>query len=169
MKTNQFRISIAIEDKKTGEMVLLVVNDAQTSNGIALEDDDSVTQVSADDPDDLPRGLEGSLTCSKAEWLTIKNEAARQGVVWSQGLTKTKTPNTFWSAKPKVVVIHVDHQGILDDSDPLLTLKERNGVQRLWGTVEGRISRVVVRDPRTSQMTVSPELQALLDDDQNNT
>lgn len=164
MKTNQFRISIAIEDKKTGEIVLLVVNDMPTSNGIALEDEDTGLPADADETDSLPRGLEGSLICSKAEWLSIKNEATRQGVEWTQGLTNTKTPNTFWSAKPKVVVISIDHEGILDGSDPLLSVREKNGVQRLWGNIDGRVSRVVVRDRRTAHVVVSDELQALLDE-----
>lgn len=165
MKTNQFRISIAIEDKKTGEIVLLVVNDMPTSNGIALEDEDTGPPADADETDNLARGLEGSLTCSKTEWLSIKNEATRQGVEWAQGLTKTKTPNTFWSAKPKVVVISIDHDGILDGSDPLLSVREKNGVQRLWGSIDGRVSRVVVRDRRTAHVIVSDELQTLLDED----
>ncbi len=171
MKTNEFRISIAIEDKKSGEMVLLVVNDLLVENSIKLEDDDESAPPDNASAEVLPRGLEGTLTCSKAQWLQIKAQAVQQGVVWSQGMTKTKTPNTYWSAKPKVVVIHVNHDGIFDGIDKQLTIKVRDGVQRLWGSIDNRIARVVVRDPR-QRVTVSDELQAMLDaadeDDANN-
>lgn len=145
-KTNEFRISIAIEDKKTGGMVLLVTNDHLFKNRVVLDENEATEE----DPntDVLPMGMEGSLTCSKATWLRIKSEAAKQGVSWSQGTTKTKTPNTYWSSKPRVTVIHVDHDGLLDGSDKKLSIVNTPKGNQVRGSIDDRVSRVVVRDRR---------------------
>ena len=132
-KINEFRISIAIEDPKAGGMTLLV----------AVE-----TPPNAIFRDLLPAKLEGSLSCSMMTWARIKNEAMKQGAQWSQGITKTKTPNTFWSSKPKVTVLHIRHDGLLGGTDPAFQIIDGPDSSRLVGTIDDRVDRVVVRDRR---------------------
>ena len=132
-KVNEFRISIAIEDPKAGGMTLLVAVETP-SNAIFR--------------DLLPAKLEGSLSCSMMTWARIKNEAMKQGAQWSQGVTKTKTPNTFWSSKPKVTVLHIRHDGLLGGTDPAFQIIDGPDSSRLVGTIDDRVDRVVVRDRR---------------------
>jgi hypothetical protein len=80
--------------------------------------------------------------------MRIKGEAMKQGAQWSQGVTKTKTPNTFWSSKPKITVIHVRHNGLMNGEDPSFRLEEGPNGQRLMGNIDERIDRVVVRERR---------------------
>ena len=134
-KVNEFRISIAIEDPKAGGMTLLV----------AVE-----TPPNAIFRDLLPAKLEGSLSCSMMTWARIKNEAMKQGAQWSQGITKTKTPNTFWSSKPKVTVLHIRHDGLLDGTDPAFQIIDGPDSLRLVGKIDDRVDRVVVRDRRSN-------------------
>jgi hypothetical protein len=142
---NEFRVSIAIEDPQSGGMTLLVAVEVPP-NSINLdraEDDEREPTREL-----LPTKLEGSLSCSMATWLRIKNEAMKQGAQWSQGITKTKTPNKFWSSKPKVTVIHVRHSGLLDAGDSAFQLVEGPNGQRLQGDIDDRVERVLVRDRR---------------------
>lgn len=145
-KINEFRISIAIEDAKTGGITLLVSVETPT-NSLALNDEssgsDSLCEL-------LPTKFEGSLSCSVVTWTRIKKEAMKQGAQWSQGVTKTKIPNTFWSSKPKVTVIHVRHDGLLDGSDAAFQIVDGPEGSRLLGNIDGRIDRVVVRDRRVN-------------------
>jgi hypothetical protein len=134
-KVNEFRISIAIEDPKAGGMTLLV----------AVE-----TPPSAIFRDLLPAKLEGSLSCSMMTWARIKNEAMKQGAQWSQGVTKTKTPKTFWSSKPKVTVLHIRHDGLLGGTDPAFQIIDGPDSLRLVGKIDDRVDRVVVRDRRSN-------------------
>jgi hypothetical protein len=141
---NEFRISIAIEDPQSGGMTLLVAVEAQ-ENSIALDREGEDQGLSREF---LPL-LEGSLSCSMVTWMRIKGEAMKQGARWSQGITKTKTPNSFWSSKPKVTVIHVRHSGLLDGSDASFQLVEGPNGQRLQGNIDDRVERVLVRERRT--------------------
>ena len=143
-KVNEFRISIAIEDPKAVGMTLLVALETPP-NAIVLDDNESESDSGRDL---LPAKLEGSLSCSMMTWSRIKNEAMKQGAQWSQGITKTKTPNTFWSSKPKVTVLHIRHAGLLDGADPAFRIVDGPDGSRLVGTIDDRVDRVVVRDRR---------------------
>jgi len=143
-KVNEFRISIAIEDPKAGGMTLLVALETPL-NAIVLDDKESESDSGRDL---LPSKLEGSLSCSMMTWARIKNEAMKQGAQWSQGITKTKTPNTFWSSKPKVTVLHIRHEGLLDGTDLAFRIVDGPDGSRLVGTIDDRVDRVVVRDRR---------------------
>jgi hypothetical protein len=143
-KVNEFRISIAIEDPKAGGMTLLVALETPP-NAIVLDDNESESDSGRDL---LPAKLEGSLSCSMMTWARIKNEAMKQGAQWSQGITKTKTPNTFWSSKPKVTVLHIRHGGLLGGTDPAFQIIDGPDSSRLVGTIDDRVDRVVVRDRR---------------------
>jgi hypothetical protein len=143
-KVNEFRISIAIEDPKSGGMLLLVgVEVSPNSIDLGRMNDDQATGR-----DLLPAQLEGSFSCSMKTWMRIKGEAVKQGVQWTQGLTKTKAPNTYWSSKPKVTVIHVRHGGLLDGADAVFSVEPTPTGDRLMGNIDDRVERVVVRDRR---------------------
>jgi hypothetical protein len=144
-KVNEFRISIAIEDPKAGGMTLLVSVEVPP-NSIRLEDDGNEQKDS--DFDLLPSKLEGRLSCSMMTWARIKNEAMKQGAQWSQGVTKTKVPNTFWSSKPKVTVLHIRHSGLVDGVDKTFQIIDGPDGSRLIGNIDDRVDRVVVRDRR---------------------
>ena len=141
---NEFRISIAIEDPKSDGMTLLVAVEV-SPNSINLDDELKERMARRDL---LPHTLEGSFSCSRTTWMRIKGEAMKQGAQWSQGVTKTKTPNTFWSSKPKITVIHVRHNGLMNGEDPSFRLEEGPNGQRLMGNIDERIDRVVVRERR---------------------
>jgi hypothetical protein len=72
----------------------------------------------------------------------------KQGAQWSQGVTKTKTPNNYWSSKPKITVIHIRHDGLLDGADSAFRISDGADDPRLIGSIDDRIDRVVVRDRR---------------------
>lgn len=141
---NEFRISIAIEDPKCDGMTLLVAVEVPPNSLNLGNDNDAPRTVR----DLLPHTLEGSFSCSRTTWMRIKGEAVKQGAQWSQGVTKTKTPNTFWSSKPKVTVIHVRHSGLLDGEDSSFRFEQGPNGQRLMGNIDDRIDRVVVRERR---------------------
>ena len=138
-KSNEFRIAIAIEDEKSGKITLLVANEVP-ENRIALDDEGDPTR------DLLPRNLEGTFTCSVSTWLRIKAESTQQGAQWTKGVTKKGSP--YWSSKPKVTVIHVDHGGLIDGLDPAFTLGSDWKGPRLEGDIDGRVSRIVIRGRR---------------------
>lgn len=145
-KINEFRISIAIEDPQSGGMTLLVgVEVPPNSIDLNRTNDDQTP-----DRDVLPTQLEGSFSCSTKTWMRIKGEAGKQGAQWTQGLTRTKKPNTYWSSKPKVTVIHVRHDGLLNGEDAVFSLVQTPSGQRLVGNIDDRVERVVVRDKRVT-------------------
>lgn len=94
----------------------------------------------------VPRGTEATFLCTQAEWTKIKMAATQLGASWSQGVSRIG--QTYWSSKPKITVLEMVNNGIVEGEDPALRMVG----SKVEGTIDGRVVGVKVRDPRTQNM-----------------
>jgi hypothetical protein len=145
MNSHPFRISIALEGPKAGEMKLLVIHDSPGSLKISKELLDMMGE-DGDTSDVMPDRIEGTFFCSTAEWLRIKRVSEQQGAEWVQAVSRIG--QTFWSCKPKITVLQVMHGSIFSGEDGQIRVIAANGEAKLEGSIDARVAQVTVRDPR---------------------
>lgn len=146
MFSHPFRISIALEDEKSGGMKILAVHDGDGSNIKISDDLLGLMGKKHEVGNFMPSRIEATFFCTRATWLTIKNKSLQQGAQWRQAVSKIG--QTYWSCKPKITVLEVLHLGALVGDDPLIHQMGGAGQLRLEGTIDDRVSQVRVRDPR---------------------
>ena len=144
MNTHPFRISIALEGPKAGEMKLLVVHDSSGNLKVSKELLDMMGQ-DEETPDLMPDRIEGTFICSAATWLRIRRISEQQGAEWTAAVSRIG--QNYWSCKPKITVLHVLHGAIFSGSDKQIRVVSAKGEAKLEGSIDDRVAQVLVRDP----------------------
>jgi hypothetical protein len=152
MYLNSFRISIALEDEATGGMRLLVVHElpfgTYEASGI-----DGKPELLPAGADDRRSTIEGTLYCSGRTWANIRRQTVAQGAQWIDAVSVKK--ERYWSCKPKITVLELQHNGICDATeDSRIWINENNAdsaqPRRIEGSIEELLVRVTVRGSRVN-------------------